>query len=221
MSDDSFERQVQAHHDSAGFLEVFKVDVSAWQPHYQLDGYYVRRTCPCHYHQRVSVRFETQEQAERCLAALDDDCRRTLSSRRRGRGAMTTRIGLPDRRNQITERIAWALEDGKMETKVFVSAGFDPETIELREVFLRGGGKIGSERDFLLDDIAVLFSRALQCGDTARVIAAGMGRKPDGSPTSILGAAADAVVRIEAAVCGNAELARPRGENIIDLTAKQ
>jgi hypothetical protein len=109
---------------------------------------------------------------------------------------------LPDRRHQITERIAWALYDGTWETKIYVSAGIDPQTGALREVFLRGAGKVGSERDFLFDDIAVCLSRDLQHGDRLCDMAAGMGRFPDGKPASLVGAIIDTLVKIEADVKG-------------------
>lgn len=74
------------HHDSAVCLEVveFKPWPEVMMPwtagrYHRDSGFYVRRRCTCHYRVIVSVRFETREEAERCLRALDDDCRRTLS----------------------------------------------------------------------------------------------------------------------------------------------
>jgi hypothetical protein len=130
---------------------------------------------------------------------------------------MTTRVPLPPRRHQITEHITWALEDGRPGVNLLVSAGLHPNTAQLKEVFLRPTGQVGSERDFLLDDVAVVLSRALQSGDTAKALAAGMGRKPDGSPASLVGAALDAIARIEADIQGLPPPPQPRPSALIEL----
>jgi hypothetical protein len=100
---------------------------------------------------------------------------------------MTGRKRLPNRRPQVTDATRWPLEGGR---RVHVSAGLADDG-RILETFLRGGGKSGSGVDFLLDDIAVIISRALQHGDTVEAIAAGVGRQPDGKPSSIIGAVVD------------------------------
>lgn len=75
-----------------------------------------------------------------------------------------------------------------------VTAGFDPRTRELREVFLRGGGVSGSETDRLLDDLAVLVSLLLQSGWTGPQILARLGTEPNGESASVVGAALRAVL---------------------------
>jgi len=112
----------------------------------------------------------------------------------RDSGGHGTRRRLPHRRRQITEGIRWPLEGGR---RIHVSAGFDHDG-RLLEVFLRGGGKSGSATDFLLDDVAVALSRLMQYGDRLAQIAPGLGRLPDGKPSSIVGAVVDRLLAIEA-----------------------
>jgi hypothetical protein len=50
----------------------------------------------------------------------------------------------------------------------------------LRETFI-SGGRVGSDRDFLLDDIAVLISRELQHDDSRHSMAAAMAATKLGS----------------------------------------
>lgn len=91
----------EPHHDSAAFLEAVELDLrdkNAALREYRRHGasgigaggnsakmpvggpgWYVRRTCACHHHAIVSIAFATRAEAERCMRALDDDCRRTLS----------------------------------------------------------------------------------------------------------------------------------------------
>lgn len=131
------------------------------------------------------------------------------------------RTALPNRRPQVTERVTWQLLPEHAPTKVYVSAGFEWSEEHgyglLKELFLRGAAKSGSERDFLLDDIAVLIARALQCGDSPEALAAGMGRTAEGHPTSIVGAVLDAAVKLQAETRGEAEPERPLPDNIIRL----
>lgn len=98
---------------------------------------------------------------------------------------------LPNRRANIGDRFTWR---GR---RPHVMAGLAPDG-RILECFLRGGGTTGSDTDQLLDDVAALISRALQHGDTVAGLARGMGRlPPDASPTSIVGAALDALLRLE------------------------
>jgi hypothetical protein len=76
-----------AHHDSAAFLEVVRLELAdsnhpAGRGRGETaasdgGGWYVRRICPCHRHVVVSVSFGTRAEAERCRLALDEDCRRS------------------------------------------------------------------------------------------------------------------------------------------------
>ena len=101
---------------------------------------------------------------------------------------------LPHRRRAITDTLRWPIEGGR---RIHVTAGF-AEDGRLLEVFLRGGGVVGSDRDHLLDDIAVLISRGLQHGDQLEQLAAGVGRLPGGGPASLVGAVLDMLSAIEA-----------------------
>jgi hypothetical protein len=105
-----------------------------------------------------------------------------------------TRERLHNRRRQITDCVRWPLDAGR---RIHVSAGFAGDG-RILEAFLRGGGRSGSDVDFLLDDLAVLLSRDLQHGDRLAKIASGLGRLPDGKPSSIVGAVVDRLLSIEA-----------------------
>jgi hypothetical protein len=100
---------------------------------------------------------------------------------------------LPNRRDSTTAPAWWPPERPR---RIHVTAGFTDDGRVL-EAFLRGGGVVGSERDHLLDDIAVLVSRDLQHGDGLAQLAAGVGRLPDGRPTSVVGAVIDALLELE------------------------
>jgi hypothetical protein len=83
---------------------------------------------------------------------------------------MSDRVRLPTRRQSITEVLYWpvpASAGGPLEAlgrKVFLTAGFDPHSGRILEVFLRGGSKHGDRIDFALDDVAIAMSRELQTG---------------------------------------------------------
>jgi hypothetical protein len=100
---------------------------------------------------------------------------------------------LPNRRQSVTDQASWPLRDGR---RIHVPAGLTPDG-RVFETFLRGGGRVGSETDFLLDDIAVLISRALQHGDTLEAIGRGLGRLSEGAPASVVGAVVDRLLAIE------------------------
>lgn len=106
------------------------------------------------------------------------------------------RTKLPNRREHETEIFDWG-PPGRATFNVFVSAGYD-DFGRLREAFVRVGGRVGSDRDFLLDDIAVLISRELQHEDSLDSMAAGMGRDEAGQPTSLVGAVIDLLVKMQA-----------------------
>jgi hypothetical protein len=63
------------------------------------------------------------------------------------------------------------------------------------EIFARDA-RPDTDRDFILDDAAVIISRALQHGDCLTSIARGLGRLPSGEPSSIIGAIVDAALRL-------------------------
>ena len=104
-----------------------------------------------------------------------------------------TRERLPNRRQSITDNLRWPLIDGR---RIHVTAGLSLDS-RILETFLRGGGQVGSERDFLLDDVAVLISRTLQHGDTLEALSRGVGRLSDGAPASVVGAVIDRLREIE------------------------
>jgi hypothetical protein len=104
-----------------------------------------------------------------------------------------SRERLPSRPHGVTDNAHWPIDGGR---RIHVTAGYAPDVWFL-EVFLRGGGRVGSETDYLLDDIAVVISRALQHGDTLASIAAGLGRLSEGQPASMIGAVVDLLHRIE------------------------
>lgn len=66
--------------------------------------------------------------------------------------------------------IYWPIDAGKQAAlgalgrKVFMTAGFDPATGRVVEVFLRGGSKHGDRIDFALDQLAIDISRRIQAG---------------------------------------------------------
>jgi hypothetical protein len=104
-----------------------------------------------------------------------------------------TRQRLANRRAGITDSVRWPLDGGR---KVFVTAGFTADG-RILETFLRGGGRVGSEIDFLLDDIAVILSRSLQHGDNLAALGRGVGRLATGAPSSVIGAVLDRLIEIE------------------------
>jgi hypothetical protein len=114
------------------------------------------------------------------------------------------RTKLPNRREHETEILEWGGPPSSATCEVFVSAGYD-DFDRLRETFIRGGGRVGSDRDFLLDDIAVLISRELQHDDSLHSMAAAMGRNETGQPTSLIGAVIDLLVtmQVEHEMTGN------------------
>jgi hypothetical protein len=96
---------------------------------------------------------------------------------------------LPNRRLNVTSSFRWPLEVGR---RVRATAGFDPATGRIREFFLRGGGRVSSGVDHLLNDIAVLVFPLLLHGETPAEVARGLGRLP----TSVA-VAVDLLVRLD------------------------
>ena len=104
--------------------------------------------------------------------------------------AQMARLGrerLPNRRPALTSTAEW---NGR---PLAVTIGFSDDLRAL-EVFTHDLHKADSERDRLAADIGVLLSRLLQHGDSLPAIARGLGRLPDGAPSSIVGAIADAAL---------------------------
>lgn len=113
--------------------------------------------------------------------------------------AMTGLI-LPNRRAGVTDCIWWPAPGGR---RVHVTTNFLPEedadearrTRRVCEIFLRGGSQVGSDRDFLLDDIAVAVSLGLQAGVTVDKYVTAMARSWEPqtpfAPMSMLGAVLD------------------------------
>jgi hypothetical protein len=105
-----------------------------------------------------------------------------------------SRERLPNRRRGVTASLQWPPSSGQ---PIDICGGFAPDG-RLLEVFVKNGGKIGSERNEILDDAAVLISRLLQFGDRLSDIASGLGRLPDGGASSVVGAVVDELARLEA-----------------------
>lgn len=116
---------------------------------------------------------------------------------------MTARARLPDRRPNLTRSIAW---QGR---EIVVTAGFDPASGVLREVFA-AGAKEGSDMAMVLADACVVISLALQFGARPGDLAHSLGRVPawgaDGAegeaPASAIGAVVEALVQLVAAEGG-------------------
>jgi ribonucleoside-diphosphate reductase alpha chain len=119
----------------------------------------------------------------------------------------TTRERLPNRRPVITDVVA---AGGALLT---VSAGIDPASGHVREVFL-SGAKEGSAMDAITSDAAVVISVALQHGVPLDALARSIARIPLGPtrpedldsrtvptvPASPIGAALDALIHIEQSI---------------------
>ena len=97
--------------------------------------------------------------------------------------AARERERLPHRRENTTVPV----EAGGIEA--YATLGFTDEGRPL-EIFLRPrpGVKAGSPVEFLIDDIAVILSIAIQHGLSPEALAGSLGRNDDGSPSSIVGA---------------------------------
>lgn len=104
---------------------------------------------------------------------------------------------LPPRRLALREKITYTNERGEQQ-RIYVTAGFHPETMELLEVFIRPRGNVDADICRYFDDVGVLLSRCLQHGDRLEQLAAGMGRLP-GEPRaahSPIGAVIDAMIEL-------------------------
>lgn len=116
-----------------------------------------------------------------------------------------TRIELPTRRPHRKVVVEFPTHDGGL-VKMHVTVSFAalaPTRIPVAlEVFIRGGGKVkvGSERDFLLDDIAVTLSLLLQAGRRPKTIRRSLGADSadPARPLSIIAAVVDTIITLEA-----------------------
>lgn len=97
---------------------------------------------------------------------------------------MNKRERLPDRRDGRTVTANWK---GR---KINISVGYARDG-RILEIFARAD-KPDSDLDCVVDDIAVVLSRSLQFGDDLASIRRGIGRLPDGEPSSVAGKIIDA-----------------------------
>ena len=98
------------------------------------------------------------------------------------------RARLPDRRPSVTERID---VEGQTYT---ATAGIDPHTGAVREIFL-DGAKAGSGMDAVLNDAAVTISVAIQHGVSIEALRKSVARVA-GTPASVIGAALDFLTNV-------------------------
>lgn len=122
---------------------------------------------------------------------------------------MMDRLRLPHRREHRKSTIEFLPPNAPPDSaplKMHVSVSFHAPAAAAvpiaLEVFIRGGGKVkvGSERDFLLDDVATALSLLMQLGMRPRKIRASLGQDTQnpGKPLTLVAAVLDAVIEIEA-----------------------
>lgn len=126
---------------------------------------------------------------------------------------------LPHRRPTVTEKL-----EGCGGGSLFVSAGIDPNSGAVKEVFF-GGTKEGSGLDAIMGDIAVVISVALQHGVPVEALTRSVARVPlapmrpedlDGRPiptvpASPIGATLDWVQELGREMATDSEAAAPAG----------
>lgn len=112
---------------------------------------------------------------------------------------------LPERRLSFTDTIE------AYDREFTVSAGIDPSSGKIREVFL-GGEKTGSTLEHIFQDAAVVISVALQYGITADTMARSIAREPaeivrpedidrtdlPSAPATLIGATLDWIIATDA-----------------------
>lgn len=105
-----------------------------------------------------------------------------------------TRARLPNRRPSVNVEVVWQTDAG--EAAFTLTAGFDPATGKLREVFYSDGLKSGTAMLHTIADACVLVSLALQHGAYLDQLAHSLGRLGRGCnvPASPIGAVVDALV---------------------------
>lgn len=106
-----------------------------------------------------------------------------------------TRARLPDRRPSANFAVTWATEAGAQHFTL--TAGYDPATGQVAEVFYADGQKSGSALQHTIQDACVLISIALQHGIALAELAHSLGRAPlygQTVPASPIGAIVDALM---------------------------
>lgn len=110
----------------------------------------------------------------------------------------TNRRRPPDRRLSITTRAVWATETA--EHAFHITAGFDPATGQLVEVFYADGQKSGASLRDTVQDACVLISLLLQHGASVQDIGKSLSTAPvfgEDRPATILGVITDALADLE------------------------
>lgn len=105
-----------------------------------------------------------------------------------------TRQRLPNRRPSVTLPVLWQTEAGSQHFTL--TAGFDPITVRLAEIFYADGQKTGSGMQHTVQDACTVISIALQHGVTVAELAHSIGRVPMGgalAAASPIGAILDAL----------------------------
>jgi hypothetical protein len=107
-----------------------------------------------------------------------------------------TRSRLPNRRPSVNVGVIWQTDSG--EAAFTLTAGFDPATGRLREVFYSDGLKSGTAMLHTIQDACVLVSLGLQHGAYLDHLAHSLGRLGKGctEPASPIGAIVDALVAV-------------------------
>ena len=121
-----------------------------------------------------------------------------------------TRVQLSSRRPAVTVRVQWGFTGGP-DHVLLVTFGFDGthENLgKIREAFV---ASFRAESTFvaLANDGCILYSRALQHGDTIGELASTMSGEGDGPPASVLGAIARTAVEVQNIVDNNLEFRLP------------
>lgn len=108
-----------------------------------------------------------------------------------------TRVPLPNRRPSVNVGAVWQTDAG--EASFTLSAGFDPGTGALRDVFYSDGLKSGTAMLHTIQDACVLVSVALQHGARIEGLAHSLGRlgRDCSQPASPIGAVVDALVALD------------------------
>ena len=108
-----------------------------------------------------------------------------------------TRNTLPNRRPCVTVKVIW--QTAATAQTFHVSAGFDPATGELAEVFAADGQRSGSDLQAVITDACVLTSLLLQHGVSLGAIGRSLGREPHMGgtrPASVIGAIVEALAAL-------------------------
>lgn len=101
---------------------------------------------------------------------------------------------MPNRRQALRARLEFRDPFNGADINLYVTAGIDPETGRIAELFLRPGGRMGKNSllERVLDDTAMALSHAIRRGVSLAELAAAMGCGQ--APTSGEAAPADSPV---------------------------